>query len=218
MLLFGLFLVILFIYFFKKEKKILNVNRTRIIQIIHVCSVVLVVSIIWMKPYDSSFRGYLTEKVIYWIFYFSALILLVFGNPAIIKGIQRIYYFIYLLIPLILVFTLAVPFLGLMLLVYLHTEFFGDPEAIKYSDSHFRLEMPFTGILGNNQSPVLIVKQGILEYEDQHLPEINVSEVDQYRISRQSKTVIRIQTKGTIFPNRKPATKTLEVHLKHPAN
>lgn len=215
MILFTIFLSIIFIYFFKGKKQLLDIKKTRILQIVHLLTILLVCLIIYLKQFDISLRGYITEKIIYWLFYFSALILLVFGNPLIVKGIQRIYYFIYLFTPILLVFTLVIPFLGLGLIFSLQDEFFGDAKAVKYSDKNFRLEMPFTGILGNSQSPILIVKKGLFEYEDQGLQSINSNQVDEYKIIKQSKSIISIQTKGISFPEIKPSLKTVKVYLKH---
>lgn len=66
--------------FFGKKKQFLSPKKTKLLQGVHLLSFLLVIAIIWMKYYGMSFRGYWTERVIWNIFYFTALGILVSGN------------------------------------------------------------------------------------------------------------------------------------------
>ena len=128
------------------------------------------------------------------------------------------YYFLYLFTPLLLVLTLAIPFLGLGLIFSLEDEFFGNPQAVKYSDKNFRLEIPFTGILGNQpESPTLIVKKGMFEYEDQVLTSIHSDGVFRYDIYKKSPSIILVHSYRNSH-EKASENESMTVYLNHPIN
>ncbi len=203
------------LHYFSKKKQILSHKKTRLLQSAHVLSLLCVIAIIWMGNYGMSFRGYWTERVIWNIFYFSALGTLVSGSPDLVKGFQKFYFSVLLFIPIILVCLLLVPFFGISLLFFVENECVGDASMIRYSDSQFRIELPYSGVLGSQpEHGTLIVKKGIFEYEDQVLDSINDQKVSVYRIEIKSPNKILVRTLGK--KEKKYDVKDYKIHLKHP--
>lgn len=214
MILFVILYVSFLLHFFSKKKRILSQKKTTALESAHVLSLLLVIAMIWMKYHGMSFRGYWIDRVIWWVFYFSALSMLVSGSPDSVKGIRKFYYSLFLLFPLLLVFLLLIPFLGIGVVFFIGNECIGDADMIRYSDSRFRIELPFTGVLGRApEHGTLIVKKGIFEYEDQVLDSINDNKVSVYRIEQKSPWVIRIKTLGK--NEQKYLVKDYDIQLTH---
>ncbi len=197
MILFVILYASFLLHFFSKKKRILSSKKTIALQSAHVLSLLLVIAIIWMKYHGMSFRGYWVERVIWWVFYFSAVSILVSGSPDLVKGIRKFYYSLFLLFPILLVFSLLIPFLGIGTVFFVRNECIGDADMIRYSDNKFRIELPYSGVLGARpEHGTLIVKKGIFEYEDQVLDSINDNKVSVYRIEIKSPWEILIKTLG----------------------
>lgn len=215
MIVFVIIYVSFLLHYFSKKKQILSHKKTRLLQSAHVLSVLFVIAIIWMRYYGMSFRGYWTERVIWDTYYFSALSVLVSGSPDLVKGFQKFYYSVLLFIPIILVCLLLVPFFGISLLFFVGNECVGIPGVIQYSDSKFRIELPYSGVLGSQpEHGTLIVKKGIFEYEDQVLDSINDQKVSVYRIEIKSPNEILVRTLGK--NEKKYDVSDYKIHLKHP--
>lgn len=215
MIVFVIIYISFLLHFFSKKKQVLSQKKTKLLQSAHVLSIIFVIAIIWMRYHGMSFRGYWTERVIWNIFYFSALGTLVSGDPALVKGFQKFYYSVLLFIPIILVCLLIVPFFGISLLFFVENECVGNASVIRYSDSRFRIELPYSGVLGSPpEHGTLIVKKGIFEYEDQVLDSINDEKVSVYRIEVKSSDKILVRTLGK--QEKKYEVKDYKIHLKHP--
>ncbi|MNV08223.1 hypothetical protein D3C71_986850 [compost metagenome] len=218
MIVFVILYVSFLLHFFSKKKQILSLKKTRALQSAHILMLLLVIAIIWMRTYGMSFRGYWTERTIWGVFYFSALSVLVSGSPDLVKGFRKFYYSLFLIFPISLVFLLLIPFLGVGTIFFIRNECIGDTSTIRYSDSKFRIELPYSGVLGARpEHGILIVKKGIFEYEDQVLDSINDNKVSVYRISIKSPQVILIKTLGK--KNEKEyEVKNVEILLKNNVN
>lgn len=217
MIVFVVIYVSFLLHYFSKKKQILSHKKTKLLQSAHVLSLLFVIAIIWMRYYGMSFRGYWTERITWNVFYFSALGTLVSGSPDLVKGFRKFYYSVLLFIPIILVCLLVVPFFGISLLFFLENECVGDASMIRYSDSKFRIELPYSGVLGSQpEHGMLIVKKGIFEYEDQVLDSINDQKVSVYRIEIKSPNEILVRTLGK--NEKKYDVSDYKIHLKHPVH
>lgn len=191
----------------------LSLNKTKRLREAHVLSLLFVIAMIWMSYYGMSFRGYWTEKIIWWIFYFSGVSVFTSGNPESVKGIRKFYYSLFLLFPVILLCLLVVPVFGVALLFFVKNEWMGEPGSVRYSDRHFRIELPYTGVLGSRPEHAhLVVKKGIIEYEGRVLDSIYDPGVMTYKIEQKSPSEIEIRT--IPMKNGKYREEKMRVHLK----
>lgn len=214
MIVFAIFYLAFLLDFFSKKQRENSLQRTKKLQTVHVLALLFILAILWMKQYGMSFRGYRTEQVIWWIFYFSGLSVLNSNNPAVVKGFRKVYYTLFLVFPLIVAFLLLIPFFGISVAYSVKNAFFGESGQVRYSDSNFRIERPSViGVLGSPpEHACLIVKKGIIEYEDQVLNTFNDCEVTLYHVTR--KTSREIEIEAVYKKQGKYRSETTRVHLK----
>jgi len=182
----------LYVSFFLARRNKLSIgdSRTRKLRLFNIGLLILLLILVLLAINNTYLRGYWTTKFLIWLFLLSTMTLYGFGHRPIMKKIEKAYYGLIFYFPLVIVPFLFNPFIGLSILFGISSYVIGDSANIQYSDSKFRIENTFSGVLAPARPPTLIVKYGPLEYKEaplemhyiENIDSIDIKEIDLHNI------------------------------------
>lgn len=148
----------------------LSKPATRVLRIVNYMLMLALAVVLFAADYNIYPRWYWFTKVLFWLTFFSCMLMYGVAPKKLLKRIERIFYGIIFYSPAVFVISFVVPLIGFVFGMILYVNFIGDSSFILYNDNRIRIEKPYIRFLGPDPRPVIYVKQGLTAYKDTELP------------------------------------------------
>lgn len=193
----SILLLILYAFKIKDWKKNdyrLNLTFSVYLKYLHYFAITVTIILLIL---DLKIRGIWTDRILILIALLSGIFYNLFAQKSVLNNLEKTYFGLWSIFPLILPLLLLIPFAGVVILVSLIGRLIAPYDKIHFEDKNLRIQTSFVGVLAPPK--ILIYKKEFFferEVKDLYLPE----EIDSLKVNY-LKDSIHIQYWETNFEN-----------------
>lgn len=165
----GIFSVYL-LALLSRKKFSFRTSFTKGLKLFGVALLLMLVVIFLLAKSNIYLRGYWIPKIIFWLWFFSIMLLFAFGSKSVGYKWEWLFYKIVYYLPLAFIPLLLVPFLGIGIALRVYESVIGDKSMILYSSQKVRIEQPSIRFLGPDPPITIFVKNKIFSHKVTTIP------------------------------------------------
>lgn len=165
---------------------------TNALRLVQLTALPLFIILLILSEYNIYLRGYWAPKIIFWVWFLSAMLLFAFGIKKEFYKIEKIVYKILFFLPLMFFPLVLIPFIGGGIIVLFYASFIGDNSMILYASDNIRIEQSYVSFMGPPPTIDIYSKNNLFSYKDTTL-DIQFSEkFDSIKVQELSSDSIKI--------------------------
>lgn len=179
-----------------------NPTSAKLLKYFHFIALTLFVTALVLNSYHLSFRGIRTTGIIVIALLISGAVISFFSDWQDRSRLEKFYFRIYALFPVLTILFLCIPFLGAVIFFSLAGRIISPVDKIFYEDQTLRIQSSFAGVLAGHSLDVF-EKHGLFEYQLYKRNNASVHDIESVRVAQSpdSASIIVYYTYYKILPD-----------------
>lgn len=165
---------------------------TRGLRILQLMALLVSIALFVLSYYNIYLRGYWAPRIIFWVWFFSAMVLYSFGDRKVFFKVEKLFYDILFFLPLTFFPLVMIPFVGGGIILLFYVAFIGDESMVLYSSDTIRIEQPYIRFMSPDPPIAVFRKDNLFSYKDTVIDIMYNEKLDSLRVEEISPDSIKL--------------------------